>query len=236
MVHMSGTIRAVTRLTRTSAIAAWTRRGSRFRGPGARSATWALAACVALLVLAGAPADAAPTSALPRVGVVDFYAVTPVATYNGLVPEAYAADRLSQALARDGAGRLTVIPRPAMRQAERAIGWHGPDILKFARLSELARQAGADRLVVGQIRMLFVNSEGSHEGVPGGGGGEGMKTGLAVLVVQVFDASQGRIVAETRQAAQGLGPIDYLVVEDQLDSAVAHAVPPLLPALETPVP
>ena len=97
-------------------------------------------AVVVILVLAvggilPGTAGAAPSSR--SVGVVDFYAPTPLGTFSGLVPERFAADEFSKMLSGAAAGRFTVIPRSAMGQAEAAVGWRDGDVLHFDRLEHL---------------------------------------------------------------------------------------------------
>ena len=65
--------------------------------------------------LSGQPTWAAP--AVSTVGIVDFYAPTPLGAY-GFTPERFAADALSNLLAQTGAGRFTVTPRESMQRAE----------------------------------------------------------------------------------------------------------------------
>lgn len=84
-------------------------------------------------------------------------------------------------------------PRGVVRRAEASIAWRNEDALRFDRLETLARAAGADQLVIGWITMLNVDMGGSHDGGP--------PTADVSVVVQVFDATQGRIVAETRRSA-----------------------------------
>src|SRR5262249_4202025 len=85
-----------------------------------RTALVALASsCVCWLVAALVPIPRAGGSpAAPTVGVVVFYAPTPLPIVPGVTLEPFAADDLSRLLARSAPGRLTVIPAPTMRQAE----------------------------------------------------------------------------------------------------------------------
>jgi hypothetical protein len=52
-----------------------------------------------------------------------------------------------------------------------------------------------------------------------------------VVVVQVFDAAQGRIVAETRAEGNGLGALTSLVAEQTLHEALQPTVSFLLSTL-----
>ncbi len=136
-----------------------------------------------------------------RVAVVEFYDAS-VARLGFDFPEHFAADDLAASLAgpaaaravasRTGTGRegLTVIPRDVVQAAESAMGWKEDDVLRFDRLRALAGALNADWLVIGRIPTLNVHwaGDGPHENV-------------ASVVVQVFDASEGRIVAETQQSA-----------------------------------
>jgi hypothetical protein len=136
-----------------------------------------------------------------RVAVVDFYDAS-TARLGFDFPERFAADDLAasltaQAAARAAASRtgiggegLTVIPRDVVQAAESAMGWREDDVLRFDRLRTLAVALNADLLVIGRIPTLNVQwaGDGPHENV-------------ASVVVQVFDALEGRIVAETQQSA-----------------------------------
>jgi hypothetical protein len=152
-----------------------------------------------------------------KVGVVDFYAPTPLGAYSGVVPERLAADDLSALLARAPAGRVEVIARATMQQAEGAMRWQEPDVLHFDRLRALARAVSADRLVVGWIPLLQVESGGGGS-VPLSDDGNGLATALVNIVVQVFDEAQARIVGETRQSAD----ITIGVSRPQLATQVLH--------------
>jgi hypothetical protein len=187
------------------------------------------AAFSVLLLLAAGPAPgaaAAPPAA--TVAVVDFYAITPVPPVSGLIAERFAADDLSAMLA----GRVRVIPRPTVQQAERDLGWRDGDVLKYGRLEELARRLHADRLVVGWIRELVNTSPGSDGTVPRMGNGPIM--GFAVLVVQVFDAAQGRIVAQVQGEGDAVGMVRLVLTEQVLHRALAPTVGPLSSALAAP--
>ncbi len=151
--------------------------------------------CLAVLLMVvglRAPAGTA-SSSVRTLGVVDFYAVTPLGSFEGSFPERFAADDLSDLLTRAGGDRVAVIPRGVVRQAEASSGWRSEDVLRFGRLEALAHAIGADQLVIGWITMLDVETGGSHDGGP--------PMADVSVVVQVFDAAQRRIVAETRQSA-----------------------------------
>ena len=151
-----------------------------------------------------------------KVGVVDFYAPTPLGAFSGVFPERLAADELSALLARTPAGRVEVIPRPTMQQAEGAMRWQEPDVLHFDRLRALARAVAADRLVVGWIPLLQVESGGGGSvPVPDDGS---VATALVNVVVQVFDEAQARVVGQTRQSAD----ITIGVSRPQLATQVLH--------------
>jgi hypothetical protein len=151
-----------------------------------------------------------------KVGVVDFYALTPLGAYSGVFPERLAADDLSALLARAPAGRVEVVPRLTMQQAEGAMRWQEPDVLHFDRLRALARAVAADRLVVGWIPLLQVESGGGGSvPVPDDGN---VPTALVNIVVQVFDEAQARVIGETRQSAD----ITIGVSRSQLATQVLH--------------
>ena len=198
------------------------RRTNRVRWP------WVLGAFAAMLlaVFAAAPVGRpAQAAAVPVVGVVDFYATEPVEGALGVVPEQFAADDLSAALARAGEGQVVVVPRAEVSNAEAALRWRGEDVLSFARLGALAQRLHADRLVVGWITLLSV---GRTDGGPSPGS---QYFGTVNLVVQIFDAAQGRLVWETKGAAVAEGIILALVLQDVLHQAVAPTVAPTLAAL-----
>ena len=154
--------------------------------------------CLAvLLMVAGLRApEGTASSSVRTLGVVDFYAVTPLGSFEGSVPERFAADDLSDQLTRAGGDRAAVIPRGVVRQAEASSGWRSEDVLRFEHLASLAHAIEADQLVIGWITMLDVETGGSHDGGP--------PMADVSVVVQVFDVAQRRIVAETRQSASAL--------------------------------
>ncbi len=72
------------------------------------------------VLLLGAPSIAAPAR-VPVVGVVDFYAPTPLGVFDGFTPERFAADDVAALLARRAGDRVTVIPRSQVVRAEEAL-------------------------------------------------------------------------------------------------------------------
>lgn len=182
---------------------------------------WIAAAAAVVLLPWSWPAGAADHT----VAVALFYAPTPVTTYSGLIPEEYASAGMSARLAAAAAGRFTVVPRAQVRAQEGGLRWREWDVLRFARLRELARAAGADRVVVGWIESLVLEhlGGGGNNFDFGGGEGGGVLSGMAVVVTQVFDASQGRIVYQTRTAGHAFGTLSMVVVEGALDDAVRRA-------------
>jgi len=183
------------------------------------------AVCLAvLLVLAGLhpTADAASPGA-GTVGVVDFFTPTPLGAFEGGFPERFAADDLSRLLIHAGDDRVAVTPRAAVRRAEASLEWRNEDVLRFDRLEALARAIGADRLVIGWITMLVIDTGGSHEGGP--------HEADVSVVVQVFDATQGRIVAETGGWAYTVLGTRTILAERGLHLALAPIVPWVLATL-----
>ncbi len=185
------------------------------------------------VLLLGAPSIAAPAR-VPVVGVVDFYAPTPLGVFDGFTPERFAADDVAALLARRAGDRVTVIPRSQVVRAEEALRWRGDDVLHFDRLVALGRSLGADRLVVGWITLLSVEAGGGHTVPLPDGDGNGVPTAEARVVVQVFDVAQGRLVAETRQWASAVGFVRYRLAEEVLRKALAPAVPALWGPLVAP--
>ncbi len=189
------------------------------------------AICAVMLALSvpAAPPRAA-AAAVPAVGVVDFYAISPISSLSGLFPERFAADDLSAMLARAGAGRIAELPRRDVQEAERALAWQNSDAIRFGRLSDLARRLHADRLVVGWIKQLTLDRGGGDQ-IPRGGGGGGGVEAHTFLQVQVFDAAQGRIVWGVQSEDFAMGLVAYLTVEEVLHRALAPTVRPTLAAL-----
>lgn len=185
----------------------------------------------AVLGLAVALAPGAAGGPL-KVAVVDFYAPTPLTTFSGVFPERFLADDLTALLAREAGDRLVVIPRDAVQRSERETQWSGADVLHFDRLRALAGALGADRLVVGWIPLLSVD-EGSGNGgrTSDGGGGPGITRIDISLVIQVFDAGQGRIVNEARYDRQDAGGPRSELALRTMDNALRPAIPALLDRL-----
>lgn len=179
-----------------------------------------LSVTMVALSLFGQAGAAAPAAGM--VGVVDFYAPTPLGAF-GFAPEQFAADDLSALLTRAGTGRLTVVSRESMERAEASLGWQGVDVLHFDRLRALARAVGANALIVGWIPLL-ANLEGGR--VPPEASVD------TNLWLQIFDAAQGRFVAETRQSASVVAGIQRdLRTKQVLHDALVRAIPPLVDAL-----
>ncbi|HYM67970.1 MAG TPA: hypothetical protein VEZ44_00095 [bacterium] len=184
---------------------------------------------VAVLVGALGLCTVVAAAAVPpvSVGVVDFYAPTPLPVIGAVIPERTAAAELAALLARVAAG-VAVVPRATVGRAEAAMGWRTQDALSFARLADLARAVGAGRLVVGWIPTLSLGGAGNERLVPNG---NGMPLAQASVVVQVFDAGQGRIVAETSRSASAIGIVPAILVRDVLRNALAPTVPWLVTQL-----
>jgi hypothetical protein len=191
-----------------------------------RRPTPIVALCVVLSAMLG-PAWQSAGAADHSVAVALFYAPTPLTTYAGLIPEEYASAGMSAKLAAATAGRLVVVPRADVKTRESGMRWRESDALRFARLSDLAHAAGADRLVVGWIQVLALDhlgGGGAKDLDASSGEGGGLLDGFAVMVVQVFDASQGRIVYQTSVTGRASGMISMRVVQATLDDAVRRAV------------
>jgi len=187
---------------------------------------------LAALLLPWPKAGAGP--AAPVVAVVDFYALSPVGPIAGVVPEWFAADDLSRMLAQAGVDRLTVLPRGSVQQAERDLAWRDADVLRYARLSALAERLHADRLVVGWIRQLTLGLDSHSVDFPSLGGGPILAS--AVVVVQIFDAAQGRIVAQTQTEGDAIGSIRPFLAETVLHRALVPAVGRTLDSLTVSTP
>jgi hypothetical protein len=189
------------------------------------SAVVSMASMVAVTVLLVAPVAGPRAAAAPAplaVGVVDFYSPTPLGPYN-FSPERYAADDLSAILSR-GPAPFIVIPRPTMVQAEAAMHWQEVDVLHYDRLRALANAVGAGRLVVGWIPLLVIHRGGGGF-FPSAGDGEPSSADVN-LVLQVFDAAQGRLIAERRYRASIVGPPTRdLVAQQVIDEALRSAAP-----------
>ncbi len=110
-------------------------------------------------------------------------------------------------------------------RAQAGIRWQNQDALSFGRLSQLARAAGTDRLVVGWLPIVGA-AGGGNEPPQGSKDGNGASLITADVVVQIFDADQGRIVAETRSAGSALsGPVAALGTLEMLRNALLPTVP-----------
>jgi hypothetical protein len=187
-----------------------------------------LAAMIGLFATPGAPA------AVQTVGVVDFYALRTHASFGRATPTRFAADELSRMLAGASEGRFVVAERATMEQAEIQLGWQGDDVLRFARLGTLARAVNADQLVVGWITLLAVSVGGNGSKPPDGGNGP--PTALSNVVLQVFDAAQGRIVSETHESGFAMGAGPHILQEWALQRAMAPAVAPLVATIMSQTP
>jgi hypothetical protein len=126
-----------------------------------------------------------------------------------------------------GSGSITVLPRADVQRAEDGLHWQNQDALSFSRLGALAHAVGADRLVVGWLPI--VGTAGGGNEPPPGRTGNGVTPITANVVVQIFDAAQGRIVAETHSAGTAIsGPVAALGTEAMLRNALAPTIPWLL--------
>jgi len=179
----------------------------------------ALVVIVIAAILHGRAAAAAPVR---TVGVVEFYALSPLTPFEGAVPEEYAADDASRILPRIAGDQFVVIPRGTMRESEAALGWRPWDVLTYARLGQLARRVGADDLVVGWIRLLHLDTEGPGIGRPRFGR---LLSGSASVLLQIFDARGGRIAAEAPGDGYTIGQVRAFVAEEVLHQATAQALP-----------
>lgn len=160
--------------------------------------------------------------------VVDFYAQSPLPPVEGIIPEELAADDLANLLARAAGASMRVLPRGTVRQAESALQWKRSDVLRFARLRDLGRAVGADRLLVGWIERMDLDQGG---GGGGQGAGVGRYFGFATIRVQVFDPKQGRIMFQVEESAYEIGMIRARVAERLLLHVLERTLPSLLPVL-----
>lgn len=174
---------------------------------------------VIVAILHGHATAAAPAR---TVGVVEFYAISPPPPLVGVVPEEYAADDASSIFPAVAGDRFALIPRGAVRQVEAAMGWRPRDALSFSRLGQLAARVGADHLVVGWIRRLELDAEGP--GIHRPGFGFRLLSGSATVLLQIFDARQGRIVVEAPGDGSTIGSIRTVVAEQVLHEATAQAL------------
>ena len=184
-------------------------------------------------VVAGAVASASapvPVAAArgAGVGVVDFYALSVLPPLLGVFPEQLAADDLAALVARPSATPIPVIPRDAVRQAESAMGWQRSDVLRFARLQDLAHALNADFLVVGWINRLDMDREGgSFHGDPG----LFFITGYITVTVQVFDPQQARIVSRVERSDSEVGTVRSFVAQRLIARAIEQTLPSILPII-----
>lgn len=183
--------------------------------------TTAALATVLVLALGGraAPAAAAPVA---TIGVIDFYVPAPAASFEGISVERLAADDLTDQLTQAGAGRVAVVSRRRVQQAETSLGWRTGDTLRFDRLRSLAQAIGADELVLGRVARLNVGGGGDDGGPPGAD---------ASLVLQIFDAAPGRIVRSVFETASTLSGTPASFAERAVHLALLQAVPELLDGL-----
>jgi len=191
---------------------------------------WRIGACAAIIAgLVGFRWVAGVAAAPVSVGVVEFYAPGPEATINSVVPSRAAAAELTTLLTNAaGAGGIAVAPRASMERSETAVRWQSQDALSFARLGDLARAAGTDRLVVGWLPIVGT-SGGSTQPPQGGKDGNGATLITADVVVQIFDVGQGRIVGETHSSGSALsGPVAALGTLEMLRNALLPTVPWLM--------
>lgn len=192
---------------------------------------------VLVLAVVLAPLAAGAARGPLKVGVVDFYSPTPLAPFSGFFPERFAAGDLTDLLARAGGDRLVMIPRDAVQRSEQEMHWGGADVLHFDRLRALAGAVGADRLVVGWIPLLEVEGGGSGRiGMVDGGDGAGVSRAEVSVVIQVFDAGQGRLVDEARYSASDVGGPRSELAKRVMDHALRPAIPALLDHLTAPGP
>jgi hypothetical protein len=182
-----------------------------------------------VVILHGHASAASPDR---TVGVVEFYALSPLTPFEGVLPEEYAAADASRVLPRIAGDQFEVIPRGTMRQAEAALGWRPWDVLNFTRLGQLAGRVGADDLVVGWIRLLHLDTEGPGIGRLGFGR---PLSGSTNVLLQIFDARGGRIVAEAPGDGYAIGQVRAFVAEEVLHQATAQALPRVFAKL-TPAP
>jgi hypothetical protein len=167
-----------------------------------------------------------------RAAVADFYALSVLPFVDGLFAETFVADAVARMLPQASHGEIAVIPRADVRRAEREIRWRDSDALRFARLSELARAAEADWLVVGWIERLDVDTHRVGIGFPHVS--TRPLSGFATVRIQLFDTAQGRIAAEASGSAYSLGVTQLFIAEQALRDAAARALPGVLSRLLAP--
>jgi Curli production assembly/transport component CsgG len=167
----------------------------------------------------------------PGVAVVDFYAPSPLPPVGAIIPEELAADVLASLLTQSARQQFAVLPRADVRQAASAIGWKGSDVLRYARLQELARRLNANRIVIGWIQRLEVDQGARGGGARDGGGGRNMVTAFATVNVQVFDVKQGGIVSQVQEGGYEMGVVRARVAEQLLRRILERALPSVLQGL-----
>jgi len=170
----------------------------------------------------------------PKIGVTDFYAPTPLGDFLGFIPEHFAAADLTDSLSRAAAGKFTIIPRATMEEAQTGMQWHGVDAPHYDRLGALARAVGADWLVTGWITQLVINSAARLHGNHPSPNSEVQKWGYATVVVQMFNASEGRIVSQTtKYASTASGELRSELAARVLHDALQPTVPCLVNAVSS---
>ncbi|GEM_PF-1176071 len=183
-------------------------------------------ACAVLLAIVVTLLHVGTAATTERVvGVVDFYAPTPLAVIDGVIPERTAADDLSAMLARRGHG-MTVVPRATVLKAEGTMGWREEDALSFDRLVQLGGILGADRLIVGWITTWSVGGETTTPD------GDGMPFAQASVLVQIFDPGERRLLAERTYSGSSVGMMPGSLTQIVLHNVLAPVVPWLLTQLE----
>lgn len=161
--------------------------------------------------------EAAPR--IKTVGVVDFYAPIPLGASEGVTFERFAADDAADLLTRAAGDKLAVITRAVMQQAQTAMRWRDEDVLGSERLSTLARTVRADWLIVGLIPMLNIESRDRRF------------TGEALVVIRIFDATHGRVVAETRKWGSKAGDTRARLAEQVLHKVLESTIASVISTL-----
>jgi len=191
---------------------------------------WRIGACATIIAgVVGSGWIAGAAAAPVSVGVVDFYAPGPQANINSVVPSRAAAAELTTLLASAaGADGIAVAPRAMMERSETAVRWQNQDVLSFARLGDLGRAAGTDRLVVGWLPIVGTAGGGTQP-PQGAKDGNGSALITADVVVQIFDVGQGRLVGEIHSSGSALsGPVAALGTLEMLRNALLPTVPWLM--------
>jgi len=196
---------------------------------------WPIGACAAIIAgLVGSGWVAGAAAAPVSVGVVEFYAPGPEANINSVVPSRAAANELTALLASAaGADGILVAPRAIMERSETEVRWQNQDVLSFARLGDLGRAAGTDRLVVGWLPTVGTSGGGTQP-PQGAKDGNGSTLITADVVVQIFDVGQGRLVGEMHSSGSALsGPVAALGTLEMLRNALLPTVPWLMAHLSS---